>query len=79
MENKPRLEKMTFEFSQEGNCVDGGDEILTIRCESSLGIDNDEGWFYVLSTEQWAIDSEEDLKELFDRINKIKPIKNEKD
>jgi len=25
-EEKPRLISATFEFSQEGNCVDGGDE-----------------------------------------------------
>lgn len=72
MENEnPKLEKATFEFSQEGNCVDGGMEELTIRCESSLGIDNDDGCFYILETKQWAIDSAQDLQELFDRISKV--------
>lgn len=38
------LEKATFEFSQEGNCVEGeGDEFLEISCVSSLGIDREEG------------------------------------
>ena len=75
-DNKPKLESMTFNFSQESNCVDGGNvEELEIRCESSLGIDYDGGCFYVLKTDGWAIDSVEDLQKLFDRIQKS--IKNE--
>lgn len=72
---KPQLERAMFEFSQSGNCADGdGAEFLEIRCESSLGIDNDEGCFFILKTEQWAVDSAEDLQKLFDRIQKA--IKN---
>ena len=67
---QPKLESASFEFSQEGNCVDGDIELLNIRCESSLGIDNDEGCFYVLKTEGWSIDSTDDLQKLFDRISK---------
>ena len=70
-ENKPLLENATFNFSQEGNCLDGGDEFLEIRCESSLGIDRDEGCFFILKTEQWAVESVEDLQVLFDRIKKV--------
>lgn len=67
----PLLEKATFEFSQEGNCVDpDAIESLEIRCESSIGIDRDEGFFYVLKTEGWSIDSLQDLQKLFDRIHK---------
>ena len=72
---KPILERATFEFSQEANGLSLPDasEFLTIECESSLGIDRDEGCFYVLKTEQWSINDEKDLKELFDRIqNAIK-------
>ena len=71
IEDKPTLEKATFEFSQEGNCVSGQDETLTIECESSLGIDRDGDCFYVLRTDGWSIDSEQDLKELFNRIQKV--------
>jgi hypothetical protein len=72
MDQEPKLENATFTFSQETNCVDEGDiEELTIRCESSLGIDNDEGCFYVLETERWSIDSVEELQKLFDRISKV--------
>ena len=75
---KPILERATFEFSQEANGLSHPDasEFLTIECESSLGIDRDEGCFYVLKTEQWSINDEKDLKELFDRIqNAIKKLK----
>jgi hypothetical protein len=66
------LERATFEFSQDGNCISTSDqyEFVTIECESSLGIDRDEECFYVLKTEKWSIDDEQDLKKLFDRIRK---------
>ncbi len=67
------LESAKFEFSQEGNCVDGGYETLEIRMESSLGIDRDGGAFYVIKTDGWAIEGAEDLQKLFNRINKILP------
>lgn len=73
MRDQPKLEKASFEFSQEGNCLSHSDfvEILTIECESSLGIDNDEGCFYVLKTETgWSIDSLDELQKLLDRVNK---------
>lgn len=74
MEERPMLESATFLFSQEANCVDGGrDEIedLEIRMESSLGIDRDGGAFYILKTDQWAVEGVEDLQKLFDRISKV--------
>ena len=74
---KPKLLKCSFTFDQEGNSNGTTDEIetLTIECEASLGIDNDEGCFYVLKTEGWSIDNVNELQELFDRIQKI--IKND--
>ena len=66
--NKPILESASFEFSQDGNCADGGYESLVIRCESSLGIDRDEGCFYILKTEQWAIDGPGELVALLDKV-----------
>ena len=72
MNDKPKLEKCSFSFGQEGNINGSTDELeeLTIECESSLGIDNDEGCFYVLKTNGWSIDNVNDLQELFDRISK---------
>jgi len=69
--SKPKLNRATFEFSQESNCLSVNEiEILTIECVSSLGIDNDEECFYVLKTESWSIDSTQDIQDLFDRIQK---------
>lgn len=73
MEEKPILEKASFEFSQEAHCNSTTDdyESLVIECESGLGIDGDGGCFYVLKTEQWSINDEQDLRALFDRIQKV--------
>ena len=71
--DKPLLEEATFNFSQEANCMSENDgaEFLEIKCLSDLGIDRTDGkCFYVLKTESWSIDSIEELKELFDRIEK---------
>lgn len=69
---QPKLQRMIFEFAQDGNCVIGVPEILTIECESSLGIDNDGHCFYTLKTETgWTIDSVDELQVLIDRIKKV--------
>ena len=67
------LEEARFKFSQDSNCIDGGDEyeFLEIEAHSSLGIDRDNGCFFVLKTEKWSVDSVEDLEKLFDRIRKV--------
>jgi hypothetical protein len=53
MEEEIILEKATFEFNQDGNCLSDQDnfETLIIEAQSSLGIDRDEGCFFVLKTE----------------------------
>jgi len=66
-----KLEKVTFEFTQEENCASndmGGIELLTVECTSDLGISNTDGAFFVLKTEQWAINDINELKLLFDKI-----------
>ena len=67
------LEEATFRFSQDSHCLDGNNdyEFLEVKAQSSLGIDRDGGCFFTLSTEQWSIDSEEDLKKIFDRIRQV--------
>ncbi len=67
------LERATFEFSQEGNCLSHRDESesLTIEFEADLGLDRSEGGFYVIKTEKWSVDSTKDLENLFNRINQI--------
>ena len=68
------LERASFEFSQDANCVSDSDqyELLKVDVESSLGIDRDDkgNHFYVLRTEGWSVDGVEDLEKLFKRIKK---------
>ena len=67
------LDTVTFTFTQETNCVDGPSndiETLTIEAKSSLGIDGDGGAFYVLRTEQWAINGSNEISELIKRCER---------
>jgi hypothetical protein len=66
-----KLDKVTFEFTQEEHCCSnemGGVETLTIECMSDMGISDSEGAFYVLKTEQWAINGPEELAALLDKV-----------
>jgi hypothetical protein len=66
-----KLDKVTFEFTQEENCCSNdmdGIELLTVECMSDMGISDTDGAFYVLKTEQWSIDSVNDLKLLLETI-----------
>ena len=68
-----KLERCSFTFTQEGNGNGTTEEYeeLIIECEASLGIDNDDGCFYVLKTTTgWSMDSVDELQKLFDRIQK---------
>lgn len=65
------LEEAAFTFSQDANCLSSEYEHLTIEAQSSLGIDRDEGCFFILKTEKWSVDGVEDLEKLFDRIRQI--------
>ena len=69
--NKPALDTMTFKFEQDENCVDGGEgETLIVEAKSSLGIDGDGGGFYVLKTEQWAINDINDVVNMLKRVER---------
>ena len=67
------LEEATFRFSQDANCLSDRDEyeFLEIETCSSLGIDRDEDYFFILKTKKWSVDSVEDLEKLFDRIRQV--------
>jgi hypothetical protein len=66
-----KLEKITFEFTQEEHCMSNvrdGLETLTIECISDMGISDTDGAFFVLKTEQWAMDSSEELAALIEKV-----------
>jgi hypothetical protein len=68
---KIKLEKVTFEFTQEEHCMSNdmsGVETLTIECMSDMGISDTEGAFFVLKTEQWAIDGPGELVALLEKV-----------
>jgi len=71
-QEKPILEEANFKFTQDSNCLGDSDdfETIEINVRSSLGIDRDDGVFYELKTDLWSINSDADLRELFDRIGK---------
>ena len=67
------LEEASFKFSQDSNCISDRDEyeFLEIEARSSIGIDRDDGCFFILKTEKWSVDSVEELEKLFDRIRQV--------
>jgi len=70
---RAELDTVTFTFTQETNCVDGPInyiETLTVEVKSSLGIDGDGGAFYVLRTEQWAVDGVDEIHEIIKRCER---------
>lgn len=73
------LEKVTFEFSQEGN-TDGttgtpeseGWEILTVEVQSGLKSIQDEGGYLVLRTQTgWSINEPKELEQLLSYVKNI--------
>jgi hypothetical protein len=70
---RAELETVTFTFTQATNCVDGPSndiETLTVEAKSSLGIDGDGGAFFVLRTNQWAVDEAGEINEIIKRCEK---------
>jgi hypothetical protein len=65
------LDMVSAVFMQEGNCVDGGDETITVEYKSDLGVDNTDGGFFVIKTEQWAFENIEEFAEMIKRVEQI--------
>jgi hypothetical protein len=70
-EQKPELTRCEFQFEQDGNSIDGGDEMLIVEVKTnSPSLDKDD-LFFVLKTEQWSIDSLDELKKLVNGITEL--------
>jgi hypothetical protein len=67
----PIQTSIKFEFTQEGNCLNGGDEIITIEATSHSGIDKAEDIFYVLKTDSWSFDNVKELSKLIEKVEEI--------
>jgi hypothetical protein len=65
---KPKLVSASFTFIQDSNCLSSNNaEEIHIECNSDLMIERGE-CFFVLKTESWSIDSEEELNELISKV-----------
>jgi hypothetical protein len=65
---KPKLLSASFTFTQESNCLAPDDiEEIKIDCLSDLMIEQGK-CFFVLKTESWSIDSEEELNDLISKV-----------
>jgi len=65
---KPKLVSASFTFTQEANCISNdGVEEIQIDCNSDLMIERGE-CFFVLKTESWSIDSEQEFNEIITKI-----------
>lgn len=70
-ESEPLLESCQFTFSQEPNCLSDTTEQIEVYFQSSLGLDREEDGFFTLKTEQWSVDSVEEINALFNRIKRV--------
>ena len=69
-----KLEQVVYTFTQEGNTNGTTQEYeeLEITEESVLGCLTEEKGFYVIRTEGWSIDNEEEIIELFKTAKNVK-------
>lgn len=75
---RPKLEKASFSFCQEGNTTGTTDEVeyITIEAENLILNERNGECFFVIKTDGWSID---DIEELADLINNIKSAVTELD
>lgn len=72
MENIVTLEEAEFTFTQDSHSNSSIEcEEIKIKFMSSLGLDRDDGGYFVISTTEWSVENEDEFKNLFDRIKKI--------
>jgi hypothetical protein len=73
------LDGVKFNFSQEGNCIDGLEfEQIDIEIKNDIGHLETEGYFFVIRTNQWSFDSLDEFKSMIEKIEKsIKSFKSE--
>jgi hypothetical protein len=64
----PKLVSASFSFIQNANCLSSNDtEEIHIECSSDLMIERGE-CFFVLKTESWSIDSNDEMNDLLSKI-----------
>ena len=70
----PELYEATFNFVQPAHYLSDSPqkiERLEVKALSGLGIDQDNGCYFTIKTDEWAFDSAEELEQIFKRIKKV--------
>ena len=68
---KPQLDKVIYQFTQDGNTMGSTDDVeeLTIECESSTGnLDSDDQFYVIRTSTGWSIDNAQELVDLIYRV-----------
>lgn len=73
---KPEIEKVSVDFTQEGNTLGTTSEYETINISLEFQAEEKDGAFIVLKTNGWSIDSTEELEDIINRVKLI--IKSDK-
>ena len=60
---KQFIKEASASYSQPADCLDGGDQLLTIK-----SLDGGGGNFFVIETERWAFDSVEELVQVLEHF-----------
>ena len=66
MPNKPRINELSVQFTQEADSMNEGDQMLQITAQDAGG-----GWFYVLKTEHWASDRPSEIANLVEQVKRM--------
>ena len=77
IEDKPLLDKITYEFLQESNTngttsKNNEDELLTITYEGVCGSLDEKPGFYVIRTNGWSVNDSSEILDLFKQIKNVK-------
>ena len=68
---KPQLDKIIYQFTQDGNTMGSTDDVeeITIECESSTGnLDSDDQFYVIRTSTGWSIDNAQEFVDLLNRV-----------
>ena len=69
--NKPELQTVMVEFSQDGNTLGTTAESESIKVFLEFQLSEKEGPFFVLETKGWSFDDFSEIQELIDKAKRI--------
>ena len=69
--DKPKIDKVSVEFSQEGNTLGTTDGYETIEISLEFQLSKEDGHFVVIKTKGWSIDDISEIQDLIKTTEKI--------